>query len=342
MNSSVKNKIKIAITAFILICITGVIVYQVYLMADNRNKKKVAYSKETNTSYVTYLKNNNHYNSKYLKDEYNYVPNLIDYFNLDYNYTYTLSEDISYTLNYEIVGSLDVYDSENDSKPVERRTYQFLDKVEKESHGSVINVNVLNQKIDYGTYSKIIQEWKKEISPNANLRVTLNVKWSGYSETLGKEITDNFSQDFNIPISDKTITVSNPNNISNSGYFYGNYNLSKSSLLILGISGVLFIILFIILIILIRKVINEKSKYERKISKILREFDRAITEAKGSFVKNDKDFYVEVNDFMELMDVHDNLNEPIIFYRNTKNESVFVVRNKKDIYYWKIKRKDYE
>mgnify|MGYP003301734711 CR=1 FL=1 len=33
----------------------------------------------------TYLKDNNHYNNQYLKDDYNYVASLIDYFNVDFN-----------------------------------------------------------------------------------------------------------------------------------------------------------------------------------------------------------------------------------------------------------------
>ena len=99
------------------------------------------------------------------------------------------------------------------------------------------------------------------------------------------------------------------------------------------------IIGFINLIIQTNK---KKSKYEQKINKILREFDRAITEAKGPFMKKEGEHYIEVNDFMELMDVHDNVNEPIIYYRNNNNRSTFVVRNGSDIYYSVIKRDEFD
>ena len=52
--------------------------------------------------------------------------------------------------------------------------------------------------------------------------------------------------------------------------------------------------------------------------------------------------YIEVSEFMELMDVHDNLNEPIIYYKHSNNKCIFVVRNGTDIYYSMIKRDDYE
>ena len=114
----------------------------------------------------------------YLKDDYNYVASLIDYFNVDFNYSYVFGENIKYDMDYEIVANLEVYDSDNTTKPIEKKEFQILEKTSKSGNGQVIKVDLYNQKIDYDTYNKIIQEWKKEVSPEATLKVDFIVVYS--------------------------------------------------------------------------------------------------------------------------------------------------------------------
>ena len=45
---------------------------------------------------------------------------------------------------------------------------------------------------------------------------------------------------------------------------------------------------------------------------------------------------------MELLDVHDNINAPIIYYNESKDKSIFAIRNNNDVYYYVVKRKDIE
>ena len=108
------------------------------------------------------------------------------------------------------------------------------------------------------------------------------------------------------------------------------------------LTGICLVLVIICLIRTMIKINKSKSKYEQKIKKILREFDRAITEAKGKFKIERGEKAIEVSEFMELMDVHDNLHEPIIYYKTNVNKCTFVVRNGKDIYYTIIKRDEYE
>ena len=168
-------------------------------------------------------------------------------------------------------------------------------------------------------------------------------EWKGFSKTLNKEISDNYSQSFSIPISDKVIQLTKPNPVVERNTLYANQQLNSGVLIMMASTGVVLLVVIIGLASLIIKINRGKSRYEQRISKILREFDRAITEAKGRFIRNENENYIEVNDFMELLDVHDNLNEPIIYYKNSSNtKSIFVVRNGTDIYYSIIKREEYD
>ena len=332
-----KSNLKLIIYIVLILVLMGALYLEISLGSSRLKARSIAYTKTGSINYVTYMKD-----KTYHADDYNFVANLIDYFNVDYDYAYVLSEPIKYKLEYDVVGVLEVYDIDNDSKPVEKKTYQLYDKLTEENTAQVIKVNIFIHKIDYATYNNVVQEWKKEISPNATLRVTINVKWSGFSETLNREISDTYTSSFNIPISDKTINIVSPNNTDTSGMIKNDDPLNKGLIIIVASTILLLVTIIVCFIMWIVGNSKKRSKYEAKINKILREFDRAITEAKGNFTKEDDYNYIEVKEFMELMDVHDNINEPIIYYRNTDNMSVFAVRNNNDVYYWIIKRSEYD
>lgn len=337
-----KRKYKITLYSIILLMILGLFTIEFKIGEKSLKNKNLVYSKESTINYITYLKNNTHYTDSYLKNDFNLVASLVDYFNMDYNYSYTINEKIKYTLTYNISAVLEVYDSDNNAKPVEKRNYELLKKTTVSGKSQTIKLNLFNQKIDYATYNKVIQNWKKEISPNANLKVLVNVSWSGYSKELRKNISDNCTSEFLIPISDKTMNIKDPTNISETGTIKGNGKLSTAFTVLITSTIVLFGIGVIYLTIYIFESSKNISKYDQKISKILREFDRAITEAKGEFIKYEGESYIEVNNFMELLDVHDNVNEPIIYYKNSNDLSVFVINNGKDTYYCALNRIDFE
>ena len=335
-----KNKIILYIISLILIL--GISIFEILFASRVLKGKDITYTKTDNLSFITYLKDNTHYESKYLKNEYNLVANLIDYFSVDYNYSYVLNEKVNYTLNYDITAILEVYDSDNAEKPIEKREFVLKEKETIKGNSQAIKIDIFNQKIEYATYSKIIEEWKKEISPNASLKVSINVDWKGKTKNLKKSLNDKCTTEFVIPISKKTIDIKIPSSINEKGTITSNKKLPVWYFLIIIVTLMLLVVNIIFLVNSISNLNKSKSRYEQKVNKILREFDRAITEAKGKFTKVKGENYIEVKSFMELLDVHDNVNEPIIYYKNTDNLSVFVIKNGKDNYYSQIKRSDYD
>lgn len=335
-----KKKRMIIIYIILILIAISCLFFGMHLCKEKLNSKKIVYHKEARTNYITYLKDNKFYNSNYLEDDYNFVASLIDYFKVDYNYSYVLSEKINYVLTYDITALLEVYDSDNNAKPIEKSEFELIPKTTLSGDGEVIKLDLFNQVIDYQTYNQIVQNWKKEVSPEAVLNVSFNVSWTGYSKTFANTIGDNYTNTLKIPISQKTITISKPSNVSVDDKLTEKDKLPVSFLVLIGSTIFMIIACSIRLFMIISEINDEKDKYEQKINKILREFDRAITEAKGSFKKNPKDNNIEVNDFYELMDVHDNLNVPIIFYRDTNKKCTFVVRNDKSVYYCVFKKEE--
>ena len=119
-------------------------------------------------------------------------------------------------------------------------------------------------------------------------------------------------------------------------------SLSKPVILMICGTVLLLLVSIIYYIAYIINTAEKKTKYEQKVNKILREFDRAITEAKGKLRIDRYANTIEIKDFMELLDVHDNLNIPIVYYKISSTKSLFIVKNENDIYYYVIKSDDFE
>ena len=337
-----KKRSKVIIFSVVLIIILGLFILELVLANNMLKKKGLSYNKVSNLNFITHLKDNNYYDTNYLKNEYNIVASLVDYFNIDYNYSYTLDDKIDYILRYSIDADLEIYDSENEEKPVEKRHYTIKERETITGNSQVIKVDMLGNQILYSTYNQIVDEWKKEISPVANLKISINVDWKGTNDRLKKDISDKCVTEIVIPLSQKTIDIKIPNNIDEKGIIKSDLKLSSGYIILITSTILLFITGMICLLIYISNINKSKSKYEQKVNRMLREFDRAITEAKGKFTKNEGENYIEVENFMELLDVHDNVNEPIIYYKNSDDLSIFVIKNGKDNYYSQIKRSDYD
>ena len=84
--------------------------------------------------------------------------------------------------------------------------------------------------------------------------------------------------------------------------------------LFLGVISVVLSIIFIIKALrLYSKSFVPKNNYDKYISKILREYDRLIVET--SSLPNFNDYnIIKINKFTELLDVRDNLHQPIMYY----------------------------
>lgn len=334
-----KRKLRLSFVCTVLLIIA--VVFEINYGINKLKIKSINYEKSGNVSVRTYLKENSYYNSNYLDEDMAVIANLIDYFKLDYNYSYALSDNVDYKVKYGITTDLIVFDSDNNTKPIYTNSEVILDEKEESGHGQVVKIDLYNQKISYDSYNKIVQSLKKEVVPNANLVVNFNVYLEGYSNKLGEKITDSYNNSLTIPITNKTININKPGVTSDKGSIDSNDKLG-AGYIVLVVSTL--IVLLVLIIYTLTSAFRDKhlTKYDIKINKILREFDRAITEAKSTFELSEDDNNIEVVDFMELLDVHDNINSPIIYYKVSDDVSVFATRNNNDVYYYVIKRKDFD
>ena len=81
---------------------------------------------------------------------------------------------------------------------------------------------------------------------------------------------------------------------------------------------------------------KKKSAYEKYINKILKEYDRLIAESSSLLSFEGKEI-ININKFTELLDIHDNLQLPIMYYEEKEHEqSYFYISHDNVIYLLKI------
>ena len=337
-----KRKVGLVFYAIPIIILIVILALELNFAYKSGQSEGVAYTEKSDISYKVLLKPNNYYEKEYLDDKYNVVASLIDKFIVNYNYVNTFSSEVDYKVKYDVTASLIIYDSDNDEKPIYTKNYTLIDEKEVTGKGLIAIVNLQDNAVNYDEYAAIVNQLKREVIPNANLIVKFNTNFEGKSDLLDTPIKSSKSSTLTIPVSQKTINVDiRKNTNAKEEYVKPKVKINRS-VIILIVSTIVVLVLFVIkYFVYVLKTMKKKSKYDQAVNKILREFDRAITEARGKLKLDRSLNTIEVKDFMELLDVHDNFNIPIVYYKLSNYMCVFLVKNNNDVYYVVMRSDDY-
>lgn len=308
-------------------------------------EEKINYNEISNLDYKVYLLPNEFYEKEYLDKDMLYVANLIDKINLNFDYSFTTDKKTSVDFTYSIMAKLTITDKIGQKSYYEKE-YTLLENQNLQMKNNNIQTIKENLDIDYLYYNNIANRFRNAygIDTDSKLDVYMIVNKSN-----GK--TDNSSSsenvmNINIPLSQKTINIemkANENNntssiLQQSGIYINNYFL-----LITGI--ILMILVIIIAIRIIKKLLllqTKKSKYDKVLDKILKQYDRLIAESLTTTSFENKNI-IKLKSFTELLDVHDNLQLPIIYYQLVRHQKCyFYINNKEDIYLYTLKAADLE
>ena len=338
-----KRKFGLVLYLIPIVFLIVLLILEIGVARKEVTSEGIAYREKSDITYKVKLKENNLYNKEYLDKDYNIIASLIDKFVVNYDYVNTFSTEMDYKVKYNVTADLVIYDSNQDNKPVYTNKYTLISDQVVTGKGEMAKIDLMNENINYAEYNAIVDQFKTKVVPDANLIVKFNTEFEGVSDKLADTVKSSKTSTLTIPVSQKTINIEvKKTNNNKEETVSGKKKLRTITVIMLVATIVLIIILIIKYILYVLKTNKKRSKYDQALSKILREFDRAITEARGK-LRIDKDANtIEVKDFMELLDVHDNFNIPIIYYRISKYSSVFLVKNNNDIYFNIMKSDDYE
>ena len=78
------------------------------------------------------------------------------------------------------------------------------------------------------------------------------------------------------------------------------------------------------------------SEFEQEVQRILIDYDRIIVETKSTNISYEGKEITELDSFMELIDVRDTIEKPILYVEVNADERDFIVQDQNIIYRYKM------
>lgn len=303
------------------------------------------YSENGNIDYKVHLKENDFYDSEYLDENMSYVASLINDIKINFNYSFVTNKKIDFNVNYEVLAKLVISDSVDNTSFYEKE-YVIAENVKK----NVVDVDHYTISkdivIDYDYYNEIANKFKSQynVSTNSYLLVYLKIKKTSKKIDI-KESTNKLV--LNIPLSQRAVNIKmDSGKIDNHEVIdsdKSNIYFEKKSYLIFGFVFILSSIFLILrLFLFVCKIMKKKNPYDKKLSKILKEYDRFISIVR-KIPNLDEYNKTEINSFYELLDVRDSLNKVILFYEIVKHQkALFYIVDGNELYVYILKAIDVE
>ena len=278
-----------------------------------RKEQNVNYQENSNIDYKVFLKDNDFYDQDYLEKDKAYVASLIKKIDADFNYTFKIDTKTDIDFKYDIIGTLVIADGTGKSVFFEKDYKLFENGTANIVQGTFENINKTIS-IDYNYYNNLANKFKTNygINTTSNLIVKLKVKEVSKDDNL--DLKNNSEMSLTIPLSEREVNINmdykdvNKNNMVVSS---GSVSVNSYLYIVLGIVLLLLSIFFLSKILSTSK--SKKSKYDRDIKRILKEYDRLIVNTKTAPDKKGKKV-IDIDSFDELLDVRDNLKLPIKYY----------------------------
>lgn len=327
-----KNEIFLLVGAVIFVFIG------IFFLAKSQNVNtivEIPYEEVSSVNYKVYLNDKTYYNKDFLEEGMQYISSIIDYVDLNFNYSAEFQGVDSYQVKKIVTADVKIVDRDNPDKIIYSKNETI-----KEENENLDKLNILDEiKVDYGKYNGIVNEIKTKyaISAKSMLTVSYNIIYSSEKDGLSNSKVMNVE----IPLSEQMINISKPNSTRVQDIYRGNDKDTFKSAIMTILMLLMFIIAIILGIILVRKVrerISSESKYDRYIAKILREYDSYITEAKEENSLPYKDI-IKVGSFKELLDVRNNIEKAIIYTKVDENTSKFQLIDEQ-IYEYTVTREE--
>ena len=326
------------IFAFLLLLVIGTLLLNKSLNFEN--EKVIKYNERSNLDYKVYLKPNEFYEEKYLGKDMLYVANLIDKLLIDFDYTFESEEKENIEFTYSIVAKLSI-DNLVGTKSYFEKSYPLLENKNikmNDTTGQSIKEQI---SVDYPYYNSLANSFKSQYGVETDSKLTVYMVINKKNADNSDFILDSSSvMNVVVPLSERAVDISlDYKNINETSNIIKKKTMTIKDYLPLVLSAI-FIILSLIMMIKgmrnIKALHGKKSEYDKQIAKILKEYDRLIAESSTLLSFENKEI-ISISKFTELLDIHDNLQLPIMYYEVEEHKlSYFYISHENMIYLLKI------
>ena len=210
------NKIISYVSLIVVIFIISLAFLIIYL---NDNKYQyVKYNEKSDVDYSVSLKDNKFYKEDQLKENNQYISELIDYINAHFKYNLNIEKkDVEYKYTYRIEANVSVK-----NRLTGRYVYQYDEALTTKKEFTTKDDEVTIDEdvvIDYNKYNDLITDfietYKLEKTENM-LKINLYVDVIGSCDEFKKDATNESVTSLEIPLTNRTMAIDITNNLVNS------------------------------------------------------------------------------------------------------------------------------
>lgn len=278
--------------------------------------KCVSFLENGKIDYKVYLEENDFFVNKFLRKDRQYISALINYIIADFEYNILLDNDnISYKYDYRFEIEASVLDKETKNLIFDKRKELINKKDIISTDGIDIKENV---KIDYSYYNSLVKELINTYgimdNTESSLVARLYVDYEAEIDDTRNDIKNNVVLTMKIPLNEKTVNINLDNDVVSlkEEYFIFTSKEEGAFLLLIAIGFGLCAMYFIFALgKYYLDVNNTSTMFEKKLNKILKNYNSYIQKAEGSLDFSGYKILI-VDEFESLLEVRDMLSKPII------------------------------
>jgi len=319
------------------ICIISLVSLIIFLIGYNFTKEKtLLYTENSTANYQVCLKENDYYGDNCVNEDVQYVSAITDTIRADFNYNKVYEESQNKEYKYYIKSKLIIKTDDEAQKELLKQEKKLTKEEKVKVEKNVLSISS-SIEIPFDKYNKYAAKYKSDylLTNKSNLEISLVAKDKKNEEEVAS---------INIPLTELTYNITKTE-IKNK---VGSYDVKSNSkintlfIILIFISSIILIIAIIRLLKFLWKTRTKKSNYEKKLKQILNTYDRVIItlEDKNTIV-NDTEVYT-VKTFLELLDVRDTVDKPILYYKVNDIKTEFYVQDVNKTYKFIMKESDFE
>lgn len=334
MKGMKRYKIKILISLTIIV-LSIIVLIETFIIP---NKNIYIYNTNQNVDYNVYIFPNDFLNTNVIPKDNVYIQAIINYINASFNYQYYASKKANLDYVYSLKSTLMIDYANTNQNIIKDEEYIIKDKTLTLNDSNKISISeTLN--LDYQKYRDEAAKFKEEfqISTKSYIKLNFDIKTGIKLNDKTEKTYDTSTQELVIDLSQPVFKIEENKSQNNQKYIsekidYKNY-----------IMYFVLIIIFATLIYLYRITRENKiivyGKYKIVLNKILKKYADIIVELKEE-IEVEVKHIIEVKDFNQLLDVEEEIREPILFYEKDNKEAVFFIIDDDIKYEFILKEED--
>lgn len=333
-----RRKIACYVCVIFVMCLFALVSF--FLFIDKNKTYYVSYHEDSNVDYKVFLKENNFFSNNYLGANNQYIASIIDYITANFDYKLNVDkEGIDYKYKYRIESVVEVTET-NTKNSLYSVTDNLIDEKVffADNQSSVTISESLN--IDYNYYNNLIKKFVSIYDledVESNLIINMYVDVVGECEDL-EDGNTNSVVSLTIPLTTKTIAIDiGYDLVDQADEHFMACKKADSTYYIYLVIGIFFVsiasVLFYNLVKYIIITRTAETIYEKELKKILNNYKSYIQKINNDF---DLDGYqvLKVDTFIEMLEIRDTIQEPILMAENkTKTGVYFLIPSKTRILY---------